>query len=217
MVDSMIDSMLEGIQAVIFDLDGTLVDSMWMWERIDIDYLKRHKIECPMDLQGKVEGMSFSEVAIYFKDRFSLIDSVEQIKRDWNDMAYNNYLHEVPLKSGRLELLAYLREKGLKLGIATSNSLDLVNAVVDSLGIRFYFDEIHTACEVEKGKPSPDIYLFVAKCLGVAPKHCLVFEDLPPGIIAGKSAGMKTCAVPDEYSAHLEKEKSELADYYYEV
>lgn len=104
----------------------------------------------------------------------------------------------------------------MKIGIATSNSMALVNAVVDSLDIRFYFDEIHTACEVEKGKPSPDIYLLVAKYLEVLPSECLVFEDLPLGILAGKRAGMRTCAVLDAYSAHMEKEKRELADFYLE-
>lgn len=208
--------MLEGVKAVIFDLDGTLVDSMWMWERIDFEYLKKFGIEYTDNLQGQVEGMSFSEVAVYFKERFSLSDSLEQIKNDWNEMAYDKYLHEVPLKPGMLELLSYLKTSGIKAGIATSNSLTLVDAVIDSLDIRFYFDEIHTACEVEKGKPSPDIYLLVARCLGVDPKECLVFEDLPLGIMAGKNAGMKTCVVPDEYSAQMEKEKRELADYYLE-
>jgi 16S rRNA pseudouridine516 synthase len=212
----MIDRMLEGVQAVIFDLDGTLVDSMWMWERVDIEYLERFGIEYPSDLQSKVEGMSFSEVASYFKERFSLLDSVEQIKDAWNEMAYEKYMKEVPIKPGMLEFLSYLKKSGIKVGIATSNSMALVNAVVDSLDIRFYFDEIHTACEVEKGKPSPDIYLLVAKCLGVLPEACLVFEDLPLGIMAGKNAGMRTCAVPDAYSAHMEKEKRELADFYLE-
>ncbi len=212
----MIDRMLEGMKAVIFDLDGTLVDSMWMWERVDIEYLERFGIEYPADLQSKVEGKSFTEVAQYFKERFLLHDSLEKIKEDWNEMAYHKYMHEVPIKAGMLELLSYLKKKGIKVGIATSNSLALVNAVIDSLDIRFYFDEIHTACEVEKGKPSPDIYLLVAKCLGVKPEECLVFEDLPMGIMAGKSAGMRTCAVADLYSAHMEEEKRELADFYLE-
>lgn len=216
MLENKLECMLEGIKAVIFDLDGTLVDSMWLWKKIDIDYLKRFGIEYSKDLQSDVEGMSFSEVAVYFKERYSLPDSLDQIKSDWNEMAYNIYLHEVPLKPGMLELLSHLKRRGIKVGIATSNSQHLVDAVIDSLDIRYYFDEVHTACEVEKGKPSPDIYLLVAQCLGVDPKECLVFEDLPLGIMAGKSAGMKTCAVPDLYSAHMEKEKKELADYYLE-
>ena len=77
-----------------------------------------------------------------------------------------------------------------------------------------YFDEVHTACEVGVGKPAPDLYLFVAEKLGVAPEHCLVFEDICKGIQAGKSAGMRVCAVSDEYSSTEEKKKAELADYF---
>lgn len=206
--------MLEGIKAVIFDLDGTLVDSMWMWKAIDIEYLQRYNIECPDDLQDKIEGMSFTEVAMYFKERFSLPVTIDEIKKAWNEMAYDKYCHEVPLKDGILELLAELKKRGIKTGIATSNSRELVDAVIASLNIEFYFDEIHTSCEVAKGKPAPDIYLLVAKCLGVDPKDCLVFEDLPLGIMAGKSAGMKVCAVNDEYSKDLAEEKKRLADYW---
>ena len=206
--------MLDDIKAVIFDLDGTLVDSMWMWKEIDIEYLSRFGYECPDDLQGNIEGMSFSQVADYFKQRFALLDDIETIKADWNEMANDKYMHEVPLKPGVLEFLAKFRQLGLKIGIATSNSKKLVETVILSLGISSYFDEIHTSCEVATGKPAPDIYLLVAKCLGVKPQECLVFEDLPLGIEAGKRAGMKVCAVWDNYSIDVDEEKKEQADYY---
>ena len=77
-----------------------------------------------------------------------------------------------------------------------------------------YFKSIRTSCEVEKGKPSPDIYLLVAKDLKVEPLRCLVFEDIIQGIMAGKNANMKVCAVYDEFSKDDEKEKIKLADYY---
>ena len=76
--------MFDQIDAVLFDLDGTLIDSMWMWESIDIEYLKRFGLTCPKDLQPSIEGMSFSETAIYFKERFHISDPIEKIKRDWN-------------------------------------------------------------------------------------------------------------------------------------
>lgn len=208
--------MLSGIEAVIFDLDGTLVDSMWMWKRIDIEYLQRFHIDYPEDLQDKVEGMSFTEVAHYFKNRFSLPDSIDHIKAAWNEMAYEKYKSQVPLKKGMLDLLKELKEKKIKTGIATSNSRELVDTVLESLQITSYFDEVHTSCEVAKGKPAPDIYLLVAECLKVKPEHCLVFEDLPLGIMAGKRAGMKVCAVEDEYSKHMREEKQRLADYWRE-
>ena len=86
--------------------------------------------------------------------------------------------------------------------------------MVESLHISEYMDEIHTSCEVAKGKPAPDIYLLVADCLGVKPEECLVFEDISEGILSGKRAGMKTCAVEDDFSLPMKEEKKELADYY---
>lgn len=208
--------MLNDIQAVIFDLDGTLVDSMWMWYDIDVEYLGRYGLECPDDLQACIEGMSFSETAVYFKERFSLPDPLEKIKKDWNDMAWEKYLHEVPLKEGAFEFLCYCKEQDIRLGIATSNSRELVENIAEVHGLKNYFACIMTGCDVAKGKPAPDIYLAVAERLGVHPSHCLVFEDIVPGIMAGKNAGMKVCAVEDAYSVYQEEEKRALADYYIE-
>ncbi|HHT56773.1 HAD family hydrolase [Herbinix luporum] len=206
--------MLKNIDAVIFDLDGTLVDSMWMWKTIDIEYLARFGLEFPEDLQADIEGMSFTETAIFFKNRFKLPDPVDKIKRDWNEMAWDKYLNEVPLKEGVREFLDYLKEKQIPAGIATSNSKELVDLIINKHNISEYFKSIRTSCEVEKGKPSPDIYLLVAKDLKVEPLRCLVFEDIIQGIMAGKNANMKVCAVYDEFSKDDEKEKIKLADYY---
>ena len=206
--------MLKDKKAVIFDLDGTLIDSMWMWESIDIEYLGRFGIPYEKDIQQQIEGMSFSETAVYFKERFHIPDSLEQMKHDWDQLAYEKYQNEVPLKKGALAFLNYLKEHGIKMGIATSNSKTLVKVVLEKHQIASYFDSIHTACEVEKGKPAPDIYLLVAKELGVEPKECLVFEDVPQGIMAGKNAGMTTCAVEDPFSAEQRELKKEYADYY---
>ncbi|MGN0505781.1 MAG: HAD family hydrolase [Lachnospiraceae bacterium] len=201
-------------KAVIFDLDGTVVDSMWMWRSIDREYLGKFGIPLPEDLQKNISGMSFSETAVYFKETFHLPDEIEKIKSDWNDMAMYKYTHEVPLKKGIFDFLKQLKAAGIRTGIATSNSLELVSAVLKSLGIRDYFDEVHTACEVAKGKPAPDIYLLVAECLKVRPEECLVFEDIEEGILAGKQAGMEVCAVEDEFSAGMREEKKRLADYF---
>ena len=206
--------MLQNIKAVIFDLDGSLVDSMWIWRDIDIEYLGRFGIELPVGLQAEIEGKSFSETAVYFKERFQIPDSLEQMKEDWNKMAWDKYMHEVMLKPGADVFLKYCIKKGIKLGIATSNSRQLVEAVADARGFGKNFDCIMTACEVEKGKPSPDIYLAVADKLGVVPAQCLVFEDITAGIMAGKNAGMRVCAVEDAYSMHQMEEKRTLSDYY---
>jgi HAD superfamily hydrolase (TIGR01509 family) len=206
--------MLKDIDAVIFDLDGTLVDSMWMWESIDREYLARFGIELPEDLQKKIEGMSFSETAAYFKERFELPDSLDKIKIDWNRMAWDKYLNQVPLKEGVLPFLSYLRGKGIPAGIATSNSKELVSLIIEKHQLGGYFSSIRTSCEVPMGKPSPDIYLLVAKDLGAEPSRCLVFEDILVGIMAGKNANMKVCAVYDKYSEEEQAEKIKWANYF---
>ncbi len=208
--------MLDGIEAVIFDLDGSLVDSMWMWHAIDIEYLGRFGIPLPDDLQSKIEGMCFHETANYFKANFPIPDPVEKIKEDWNRMAWDKYANEVPLKPGIPEFLEGCRANGLRLGIATSNSRELVENVASVHGLKDYFSCIMTGCGVGRGKPAPDIYLAVARELGTDPAKCLVFEDIIPGIQAGRSAGMRVCAVEDEYSAGQREEKRRLADYYVE-
>lgn len=208
--------MLKGIDAVIFDMDGSLVDSMWMWHEIDIEYLGRFGIDLPPDLQSKIEGMSFHETAVYFKEHFPIPDPLEEIKRTWNEMAWDKYMHEVPLKPGIPGFLEGCRARGIKLGIATSNSRELVENIAAVHRLKDYFTCIVTGSDVERGKPSPDIYLAAAEGLGVDCKRCLVFEDIVPGIQAGQSAGMKVCAVEDAYSVPARDAKKELADYYIE-
>lgn len=208
------EPILQKKQAVFFDLDGTLVDSMWMWKQIDIEYLARFGHECPQDLQKSIEGMSFSETAVYFKQRFSIPDSLEEMKAEWTRMSIEKYRHEVFLKTGARSFLQELKRRGIKTGIATSNGKAMVDAVLESLQLTPYFDLVMTACEVAAGKPAPDLYIREAELLGIAPAHCLVFEDVPAGILAGKRAGMEVCAVEDAFSLSMTEEKQALADYY---
>lgn len=205
---------LQDKKAFLFDLDGTLVDSMWIWEKIDIEYLGRYGLELPDNLQASIEGMSFSETALYFKERFSIPDSLEEMKADWNRMAWEKYTQEVPLKPGIRDFLEYYRARGVKMAVATSNSRELAEAVLAVHGLTDVFDTVVTGCEVAHGKPWPDIYLEAAARLGVDAGECLVFEDVVAGIQAGRSAGMKVAAVEDAYSLYQSRQKRELADYY---
>ena len=152
------------IKAVIFDLDGTLVDSMWMWKQIDIEFLGRYGFDVPDDLERIIEGMSFSETAVYFKERFELPLTLEEIKTIWNEMAFDKYSNEVPLKQGAAEFLHYLSEKKIVMGIATSNSRELVDAVTKALHIEHYFASITTACEVMKVYAVEDAFSNDLKC-----------------------------------------------------
>ena len=208
--------MFNDIEAVIFDLDGTLIDSMWVWEKVDEEYFARFNIEQPKEFNSEIEGRSFRETAEYFKSRFKIPRSIEEIEDDWNRMAWDKYEHEVPLKKGVMKFLQFLKKNKIKMGIATSNSRELVELVTKANGISDFFDYICTATEVQKGKPEPDIYLKVAKGLNKNPKKCLVFEDVVNGIIAGKRANMKVCAVYDESSKESTTKKIKYADYYVE-
>lgn len=205
---------LDNIDAVIFDMDGTLIDSMWMWEQIDIDYLAKFGYTLPSDLQECIEGMSFTETAGYIQKRFNIPEDTDTMMNTWNDMAFEYYRTKVDFKPGAREFLAELKKRGIKTGMATSNSMELVNVVLDHLNAHEYFDEIHTSSEVKYGKPFPDIYLLVAEKLGVPRERCLVFEDILPGIWAGRAAGMKVCSVYDRYAHQEIKIAMKYSDWY---
>lgn len=206
--------MLTNKTTAIFDLDGTLVDSMSLWGEIDIEYLKKYNLQVPKGLQKEVEGLAFTQVAEYFKERFHLEDSVEEIKKEWNAMAMDKYQQEVTLKPGVKPFLEYLSNNGIQMGVASSNSIELVEAALKAHNIHEYFSCVLTCCQVSKGKPAPDVYLEVARRLHSQPEDCIVFEDIPHGIMAGKAANMSTCAVYDRYSEQYDFRKRELADYY---
>lgn len=198
--------------AIIFDLDGTLIDSMWVWPKIDTAYLERFNIIAPNDIDAALGGKSFTESAIYFKERFQLEHTVEQIKEDWTRMAWDFYMNQVTLKENVQEFLDFLADQQIRIGIATSNNKELVDGVLEKLGIRCYFTSVRTSCEVEKGKPHPYIYLRVANDMEVKPHRCLVFEDIPNGILAGKAAGMEVWGIEDRQDEETRRRVINLAD-----
>lgn len=206
---------LKNIEAIIFDLDGSLVDSMWIWPEVDEEYFVKYGLTKPEGFYEEMEGKSYTEVAQLYLDTFPQLPcTIDEIKQEWNDMTYEKYCTEVPLKPGAREMIETLYAQGVRFGIASSNSIDLVKAVIRALGVEQYFDSIHTSCEVRTGKPAPDVYLLAARDLQIVPEHCLVFEDVPMGILAGKNAGMRVCAVDDRFSKNLEEKKRSLAYYY---
>lgn len=206
--------MLDNIRAVIFDLDGTLVDSMGMWKDIDIEYLEQFGQEMPEELQKDIEGISVVQTAVYFKETFDIPKTIPEMIDDWNRMAYDKYMYDVELKEGAGDFLDYLQEHGIYMAIATSNTKALTEAALYSHHILSYFDVIVTGEDIHNGKPEPDVYLRASELLGIEPEECLVFEDIPAGILAGLNADMRVCGVRDGYSQYCEKEKKELAHYY---
>ena len=203
-------------KGAIFDMDGTLMDSMWIWRDIDIEYLGRFGIALPEDLQAKIEGMSFAETAVYFREHFGITDSLEKIQSDWNDMAIDFYRHRIGMKKGARELLTQMKERGMKIGIATSNSVELTEECLAANGVADLFDTVRTSRDTPRGKPFPDIYLSVADEWGIAPEDLIVFEDIPNGAIAGKRAGMEVIAVADDYALPRREELIRIADHFIE-
>ena len=209
------NQMLEEIDSIIFDVDGTLLDPMCIWPSIDDDYLEKYHLTKPERFHENMEGMSYTEAAHYFLEVFpDLPFTPQEVMEEWMEMVYDKYMTQVELKTGAKEFIERMRDQGHLIGIATSNARELVLDMLESLGIRHLFDSVHSACEVEAGKPSPAVYLLVAEDLGVDPSRCLVFEDVPMGILAGKNAGMRVCAVEDAFSSPQVQKKRELADYY---
>ena len=204
---------MNNIKAAIFDLDGTLVDSMGVWNKIDIDFLGKRSIPLPKNLKDDITHLSFQQTAEYFKDRFKLNESTEDIMNEWHEMAYHEYSKNVKLKAGAKEYLEKLKASGIKIGLATSNSIPLLEATLKSNNIYSLFDAITVTDEVKKSKDNPDIYLLSAKQLNVAPEHCMVYEDILPAVNGAKLAGMKVTAVYDDASMDqmdMLKEKCDL-------
>lgn len=205
--------MFDGIKACIFDMDGTIIDSMGLWHDIDIEYFGKYNKVLPPTYQSEIEGMSIRETAEYTKNTYGFSDSIEDMIHEWNQMAEEYYANKIQFKPHVEDFFGFLKKRGILLGVATSNSRYLYQALSDSVGLYKYMDAVVTGEDVTCGKPAPECYLKAAEKLGVEPAACLVFEDIPIGLKAAISAGMKTCAVADAYSEKQWKEKTELADY----
>ena len=204
--------MFNNIKGVIFDLDGTLIDSMWVWDQIDMEYLNEKNLDVPENLADEIGHLSFNQVAVYFKERFKLEDSLDEIKKRWSDMAYYHYSTDIKLKEGVVEFLQYLKKSNIKIGLATSNSHALLEVVLKNNNIYNYFDAITITDEVSVGKHEPDVYLLAAKKIGVPPNECLVFEDIAQAIKGAKKAGMKVVGVADSRSLNDRDEIISLTD-----
>lgn len=208
--------MLENIKAAIFDMDGTIVDSMWVWDEIDNEYLNRHGLEVPNTLKDDIAHLNFHEVALYFKKAFNLPYEPSEIEMHWNEMALEAYTNKIKLKPGVKEFLEALRKKDIKIALATSNNKLLLETCLKANEIYDYFDSITLTSEVSRGKDFPDVYLLSADKLSVAPENCVVFEDLLPAVQGAKKAGMKVIGVYDEYSKDQHNSIKDIADKFIE-
>lgn len=196
---------MEKIKGAIFDLDGTLLDSMGIWAEIDKRFLSKRGIPLPEDYVERVTSMNYREAADYTIERFCLPESPQEVIADWMELSRQAYHHEIRLKPYAGEFLAKLKEGGVKLAVATAQNPELYEPALKGNGIYHCFDAFTHLGEVERGKGFPDIYLLAAEKLGLAPQACMVFEDISAGIHGAKAGGFHTCGVYDFYSEY-EKE-----------
>jgi HAD superfamily hydrolase (TIGR01509 family) len=201
------------MEAAIFDLDGTLLDSMGLWSRIDADFFAKRGMALPDDYSITVSGFaSFEETAAYTIRRFGLEDTVPSLLREWNDMAAHAYAHTVNMKKGAKEYLETLKKRGVKIGIATAASPILYEGALRNLGIGRYFDAICAAGETKDGKNTPAVFYLAARKLNAAPENCVVFEDSLAAMRSAKTAGMKIVAVYEETSKNAWDKIRQIAD-----
>ena len=204
------------IKAHIFDLDGTLIDSMGFWHQIDIDYLARRGISLPHNYHEYVENttpLNPLETAAYAIDFFGLNDTPEEILLEWNQQAAAAYASAIPLKSYAKEFLHSLRNLGTKMAIASSAPSVLCIPALRNHDIEHLFDAVALSEEVGYGKFKPDVFLLATKRLGVDPTDCIMYEDNLTAIKTAKSIGMTVCAVYDEFSKRNWEEIQEISDY----
>lgn len=180
--------------AFIFDLDGTLLDSMGIWETIGADYLTSRNItDFPEDLATRLKTMSLMEAAEYFIAQYALPQSPQAVCDDINDFIADKYVHSIAVKPGVREFLHRHRDK--KMCVATATDRHLVEAALRRLELEEYFSFILTSGEVGNSKQYPDIYLQAAHGLGVPIAQCVVFEDALHAMETAKKAGFYTVAV----------------------
>ncbi|MCI5649748.1 MAG: HAD family hydrolase [Fusicatenibacter sp.] len=201
-------------RGAIFDLDGTLLDSMGVWRQIDIDFLGRRNLEVPSDYLEAITPLGFEKAAEYTINRFGFRDTPQKLIEEWHQMAIDAYTSQVEIKPGVGAYLARLKGKGVKIAAATSSDRELFLPALRRNRIYDYFDTFVTVREVSRGKGYPDIYIKAAYDLGCDPEECVVFEDILPGILGAKMGGFTTVGVYDENSVHKESVMRDASDLY---
>lgn len=206
---------IQDFEAVIFDMDGVLIDSEPLWKIAMEDVFK--SVGCNLtrkDFQ-KTVGLRIDEVISYWYHH----SPWEVVSKD--EVERNIVLRMIELitengspLTGVIEMLTFLKANGLKIGLATSSYSVLINTVLDVLDIRHFFDYTHSAENEDYGKPHPAVYLTVSTFLKVQPTKCLVIEDSLNGIISGKAARMKVVCIPEK--THSPEPKLALADFQFD-
>lgn len=189
-------------KGAIFDLDGTLLDSMGVWREIDKKFLKKRGFTVPTDYMEAISAMNFPKAARYTISRFGLDETPEMLIEEWKGMAKDAYANEVGLKPGVRSYLKQLKKEGILIAAATSGERSLFIPCLKRNGIYEYFDALVTAHEVKRGKGFPDIYELAAERIGVLPKDCMVFEDIYAGVSGAKMGEFLVTGILDDSSSY---------------
>ena len=202
--------------AAIFDLDGTLLDSMPVWENIAVDYLSSVDIQPKENVQEAVRSMSIQQACEHFCAEYGLKLTPEEINAGINRLIEDFYLNRVSLKPGVKEALESLRRRGVRMCVATATDRYLVEGALTHTGILPYFDFIITCTEAGAGKDRPDIFLKALDRLGASLDDTVIFEDARYAVRTAKAAGFTVVALYDEAAKEHQAEIKRLADAFYE-
>ena len=203
------------IRGAIFDVDGTLLDSMFIWDTIGEAYLRSIGYQPKENLNETFKNMSLHQAARYYQTEYGVTLSIDEIMDGVNAMLERYYRFEVPLKPGVAELLEWLRQDGVRLCIATATDRHLVEAALDRCGVLSCFGEIFTCNEVGHGKDEPDIFEAALRFLGTRKEETLVFDDALYAVRTAKEAGFPVVAVYDSHEKAQDQIRM-LADVYLE-
>jgi HAD superfamily hydrolase (TIGR01509 family) len=184
------------IEAVIFDLDGVLVDSEHVWDEVREELARERGGRWHDGAQADMMGMSSTEWSRYMHDVIGLPEPPEEINDEVVRRMLARYAEELPLVEGGAEAVRRLAVD-FRLGLASSSNRPLIDAVLEGAGIADLFEATVSSEEVPRGKPAPDVYVEASRRLGVAPERCAAIEDSGNGIRSAHAAGMRVVAIPN--------------------